>query len=161
MGARNLAKMLNLRRKVPPRPPKAVAGTVRPDAPHGANVTCGIPFPRQLIGHGQAPCSAPDLFRAVQQAYRSGLDQPLHVPGCRVRWFSPPDACALLQTAGGLALGYDSLTRHMLNALFTVLIGDYVHATDVLCGTPRRPSGGGTSPAAPATRRTTTAASTC
>ena len=82
-----------------------LAGTIRAEFRHGASGACSIPFREQLIGYGPALCSAPDLLRAVQQAYRRGPDQPLHVPGCRVRWFSPTEACALLQTAGGLALG--------------------------------------------------------
>jgi hypothetical protein len=44
----------------------------------------------------------------------------------------PEEACDVLQAAGSLSLQGDSLTRHLSQALLTVLYGDYVHTTDVL-----------------------------
>ena len=122
----------------PPHPatPKGylLSSTIRSATPYGTtNGTCGYLFPEQLVSHGAQPgCSWQDMFHAVQQGWRLEQDQPFQVPRCKIHWFSSTEACAVLQDAGGLALGFDSLTRHLAQALLTILIGDYENSTDLL-----------------------------
>ena len=78
----------------------------------------------------------PDLQAAVQGASRAASDfrgkfglavraAPLQVPGCTLRWYTPSEACDLLERAGKLILLGDSLVRAVAFGLVKVLTNDY------------------------------------
>ena len=93
---------------------------------------CGRVFREQLrIRNAGAPvCSPRELFDAMRAARRPAKDAPLTIGGCaNLHWMEPPQACDVLQRANMLMLVGDSLTRHLMQALLTVLAGDYENTT--------------------------------
>ena len=123
----------------------AAAAAVR----RATGVCGGAPFYDSLMRlHGPlANCTPMQLFEAVKHAVRPARDAPLHITGCSLYWFTPAHACDALEAAGGLVLSGDSLVRHLIQALLTVLVGDYTGTTDVVAapaemrGRVQRPAG--------------------
>ena len=67
------------------------------------------------------------LVRPPRRADAQPTDlSPLTLPGCALRWFTPPEACDLIARAGHLVLIGDSLSRHIATALHLILSGNYV-----------------------------------
>ena len=80
-------------------------------------------------------CVPRELMKAVRNGRRSisDVDGQFQVDGCRLKWLGPDEACTLLQEkVGQLYLAVDSLTRHLTQAILTVLAGDYDSATSAL-----------------------------
>jgi hypothetical protein len=68
-------------------------------------------------------------MNAVRKGYRSDTDSAFLVEGCHVKWYHPKDACRVLKQMKSLKLFGDSFMRHIMQAMLTVLSGDYEHAT--------------------------------
>eukprot|EP00670_Eutreptiella_braarudii_P017235 CAMPEP_0174358838 /NCGR_PEP_ID=MMETSP0811_2-20130205/44918_1 /TAXON_ID=73025 ORGANISM="Eutreptiella gymnastica-like, Strain CCMP1594" /NCGR_SAMPLE_ID=MMETSP0811_2 /ASSEMBLY_ACC=CAM_ASM_000667 /LENGTH=301 /DNA_ID=CAMNT_0015492955 /DNA_START=134 /DNA_END=1039 /DNA_ORIENTATION=+ len=83
----------------------------------------------QLVATGSRNCTGPELLNAIQASYRDGLDRPLLVPNCYLHWYSSDAICALLKGVGGLLLGVDSLSRHVTQAIYSLLLGNPGNAT--------------------------------
>lgn len=115
-------------------------------------VSCGttyfdhFPMPN-VVKRSVSRAECPDLQAAVQDASRASSDfrgkfglvvsaAPLHVRGCTLRWYTPSEACDLLQRAGKLVLLGDSLVRAVAFGLVKVLTNDYKY------GGVWRPEGG-------------------
>ena len=101
-----------------------------------ASSACGMVYSDRLVFHPPATpriCSPRELVSAVMAGGRRGHDQPFHVGGAcsNFRWFDSVHSCALLERAGMLQLMGDSLTRHLSQALLTILSGNYSHATAI------------------------------
>lgn len=86
---------------------------------------------------GSGDCTPGDLFRAMHAGRRRVWDGPFHMTlprRCvgRVGWRTSAEACDILQGAGFLFVSGDSLARHIVQALFTILAADVDNATDIL-----------------------------
>ena len=108
----------------------AELGFSRP--PHRADCSGRLDILKsQLASTGEHQCSPPHLMQAVRNnGFRSGTDKPFQIEGCRVKWYSPDEACRVLKDdVGDLQIVGDSLQRHFAQAVFTVLSGDYETTT--------------------------------
>lgn len=111
---------------------------------------CGRPIAGQLQverspsqGDAAAPaaaarhagCSAVQLFGAIGRGFRQGQDRPFIIPeaspapgdscaSSAIHWFTSDEACDLMERVGYLYLDGDSVTRHLTQALWSVLAGD-------------------------------------
>jgi hypothetical protein len=89
---------------------------------------CGYVVSGQL-GNASArllPCD--DYPRAVEGGFREGRDGPFFTPQCPSVWFTPSEACDLLQGLNKLILFVgDSIARQVQQGLFTALTGSYTH----------------------------------
>ncbi len=84
---------------------------------------------QQMVSTSTRRCTPRQLMQAVRDGYRSGKDGPFQVQGCQVQWYSPEEACRVIEGSGGLALVGDSLMRGITVALLVILSGDYESAT--------------------------------
>ena len=85
---------------------------------------------QQLVSDGTRSCSPKALMEAVGNGYRDRAGGPFHMDGCQIKWYSADDACEVLQhRVGRLHLVGDSIMRHLMQALLTVLSGEYEIAT--------------------------------
>ena len=50
---------------------------------------------------------------------------PLELPGCRLRWFTPDEACELIASTGNLILVGDSTMRGIALGLHTIMTNNY------------------------------------
>ena len=50
---------------------------------------------------------------------------PLELPGCRLRWFAPDEACELIASTGNLILVGDSTMRGIALGLHTIMTNNY------------------------------------
>lgn len=93
---------------------------------------CGETYYDSLVLHPPFHrCTSSQLFEAVSRGWRSEVDGPFHVRGCRLHWYSSSEACDLLARVGSLTIQGDSLARHLTQALVTILVGDYAGATNL------------------------------
>ena len=90
------------------------------------------PYDSLVLHRPLKACNASELYAALATSWRDEEDGPLHVRGCALRWFAAADACQTLQAAGFVFLRGDSLVRHLLQALLTILVGDYSATTSAL-----------------------------
>jgi hypothetical protein len=67
-----------------------------------------------------APTTALTLFTRPSRGAPFALAR-----GCTLKWYAPGEACSLLARAGTLVVVGDSLARHLVQALFSALSGDY------------------------------------
>ena len=79
------------------------------------------PMPRPA----RSGCRAPSVLGALASGSRASWDAPFSLGTCALQWYTASEACALLSRLGTLAVIGDSLQRHLLQALFAVLRGDY------------------------------------
>jgi len=95
-----------------------------------------LPPPAVVLRDVDAPRECPDLQGSVLRASREHWDEdgtwafdkpakPLSVPGCRLRWFAPHEACDLVESLGNLVMIGDSLVRALTTALFTIMTNNY------------------------------------
>ena len=79
-----------------------------------------------------AACTPTKLLAAMRAGERHSEDGPLILSGCRIVWYTPEEACALVERTGLLIFHGDSLTRHLIQGIITVLSGDFVNTTNAL-----------------------------
>ena len=98
--------------------------------PHAASCSRRLHRLRQqMVSASTRRCTPRQLMKAVRDGYRPGKDEPFKVQGCQVQWYSPEEACRVIQDSGGLALVGDSLMRSLAVALIVILSGNYESAT--------------------------------
>jgi hypothetical protein len=131
----------------PPAPPTAAAPLHAYARQCGQDFTSGMPLGTLFSPAAAATAACPSLA-ALQGALANATRGPPPVPwaeradgdgrddgalvlgggasgACQLRWFSPPEACALLAQMGGMVLVGDSLVRHAELALRQVLAGNW------------------------------------
>lgn len=76
-------------------------------------------------------CTAPGgVLAAAAHGARHGRDAPFELANdCAIKWFSPEEACNLLERVGTLVVVGDSLQRHLVQALFAIMSDYTVGAT--------------------------------
>lgn len=84
---------------------------------------------QQLVSDGTRSCSPKALMEAVGNGYRDRAGGPFYLHGCQLKWYTADDACDVLHHVGRLHLVGDSIMRHLMQALLTVLSGEYEIAT--------------------------------
>ena len=72
-----------------------------------------------------AGASCPDMAWSLEFGYRTSFNGPFTAPNCALRWFSPEEACRIVQRRGFVLTVGDSLLRQLDSALHMVLIGNY------------------------------------
>jgi hypothetical protein len=75
------------------------------------------------------PMCVEGLLKSLATGGRASVNGPFKFGGAcgGIKWYSPREACDLLQAAGSLVLVGDSLQRHLAQALFSVLAGNMKH----------------------------------
>lgn len=120
-------------RAPPVGPADALAAASRAASLARQTAQCGYVVSEQL-GNASArllPCD--DFPRAVEDGFREGRDGPFFTPRCPSVWFTPSEACDLLQGLNKLILFVgDSIARQVQQGLFTALTGSYTQCV-VLC----------------------------
>ena len=126
----------------PPLQPAPATTTIPPTytAQCDQDFASGMPLRTDFSPAFRAACSAAELEAALAGAARAPPPVPwakrkdkdgaddgaLQLAGaCALHWFSPSEACALLQRLGGIVLVGDSLARHLELALRQVLSGNW------------------------------------
>lgn len=84
---------------------------------------------QQLVSDGTRSCSPKALMEAAGNGYLDRAGGLFHMHGCQIKWYSADDACRVLHRVGRLHLVGDSIMRHLMQALLTVLSGEYEIAT--------------------------------
>jgi hypothetical protein len=112
----------------PPPPPSSAASQLElyalGSACHRQYLELLTPMPRSARWGCRAPSSS--VLAALAAGSRAAWDAPFDLgSGCALQWYAPAEACALVARLGTLVVVGDSLQRHLLQALFAVLRGDY------------------------------------
>ena len=117
-------------------PPRTSAGHAAARAATAGCTGRGVgPLIDQLVLHPPLRrCSPDELFAAVSAGSRTRQDGPFHMGACDVTWYSSAEACDVLQRLGVLVVQGDSLSRHLIQALLTILTGDYARGTSAFVG---------------------------
>lgn len=102
----------------------ALASQVRSASLRRATSQCGQVISDQLANSSARLQYCPDYARSVMEGGREYLDGPFSPRNCNSVWFTPSEACDLLQGIGKLILFVgDSIGRQLQQGLFTVLTG--------------------------------------
>lgn len=97
----------------------------------GAN-SSSLDILRPMPRAAPSSCAPLGALEALSRGARPSRDAPFELArGCALRWYTPSEACSLLARAGTLVIVGDSLPRHLTQALFAVLSGDYANGATV------------------------------
>lgn len=83
--------------------------------------------PGHALGSTPLPCdSLPRLISSMASGRRAAADAPFQAGGCAPVWYPARESCALLHDRDvSIVMIGDSLTRHVAQAVFTILSGDF------------------------------------
>jgi hypothetical protein len=87
---------------------------------------CNQTFSNSLLNATPRLLPCDDFSRAMREGRRASIDAPFDLKGCRGVWFTPSEACDMIEAQDRMILFVgDSLLRQMLQSLFVILSGHY------------------------------------
>ena len=87
---------------------------------------CNQTFSNSLLNASPRLLPCDDFSRAMREGQRASIDSPFELKGCRGVWFTPTEACDVIEAQDRMILFVgDSILRQMLQSLFVVLSGHY------------------------------------